>query len=232
MSKVLRYVTTGPVVSVGEKHLDLNREELATKMLGDIFPIVSVMTDPDGARFIPISEVYKLQELFERAKADSHRDGFDQGQKTGLEQGLQKADEVANNFDRAIADIIEQRERIFEESRQNILQLVMKISRKVTSDAVSIDPEVTIGMINGVIDTLVDRSRLKIKVNPNHLPIVEQNLQQFLKGSSTIKELTFEADPRVTSGGCFIETPTGDIDARLESQLDVIEETLLNSEHN
>ncbi len=232
MSRVLRGIKPGSVVSVGEKRLDFDREEVAAKTLGALFPIVSVMTDPDGARFIPISEVYKLQELFEQAKNESRQEGFEQGHKAGLEQGLKQAEQVASNFDRAIADAIEQREQLFEESRQNILELVMKISRKVTCDAVSIDPEVTIGMINGVIDTLVDRSQLKIKVNPDHLPIVEQNLQQFLKGSSTIKELTFAPDPRVRTGGCFIETPTGDIDARLESQLDVVEETLMSGEHS
>ena len=85
-------------------------------------------------------------------------------------------------------------------------------------------------MIRGVIDSLIDRSRLKIKVNPDHLPIVEQNIDRFLEGSTTIKELAIEPDPRVKHGGCFIETPTGDIDARLESQFDVIADTLCGGE--
>ena len=82
-------------------------------------------------------------------------------------------------------------------------------------------------MIGGVIDQLVDRTKLRVKVHPDHLPLVEQNMDRFLASSTVIKDLKFEADPRVRMGGCFIETPTGDIDARLSSQFEVIEDTLL-----
>ena len=56
--------------------------------------------------------------------------------------------------------------------------------------------------------------------------VIEQGIDRFLGGSTSIKELTVVPDPRVRFGGCFIETPTGDIDARLESQFEVIEDAL------
>ena len=138
--------------------------------------------------------------------------------------------EVLSQFEAAIKDAIDQRAAMLEEARQGILDLVLLISRKVTFDAVEADPELTLKMIDGVINSLLDRSRLKIKVNPDHLPIVEQNIDNFLKGSATIKEIKIEADPRVRHGGCFIETPTGDIDARLESQFEVVEGAILTDE--
>ena len=107
---------------------------------------------------------------------------------------------------------------------------MIQIAKKVTFEAVDVDREATVTMIERIIAQLVDRSRLKIKVNPDYLPIVEQQTNRFLSGSTAIKELTFESDPRVRYGGCFIETPTGDIDARLEPQFEVIEETLLSCE--
>jgi flagellar assembly protein FliH len=83
-----------------------------------------------------------------------------------------------------------------------------------------------------MIDQLVDKSRLKIKVHPDHLPIMEQNIDRFLQNSTAIKELTFEADPRVRMGGCFIETPSGDIDARLESEFEIIENAILGGDQD
>ncbi len=55
-------------------------------------------------------------------------------------------------------------------------------------------------------------------------------MHRYLSGNALIKEVIFEPDPRVRLGGCFIQTPTGDIDARLESQFDVIAETIMNTE--
>lgn len=234
MSKIIRHLQDLPVVYIGEKHLDRDKEISDEHKLGELFPDVVVLTDPDGAKLIPVREVDKMErflnEQVQKASQNSLREGQKAGYDRGLSEGLAKASKVLGQFDAAIKDAVTQREVLFTEAKRRILELVIQISRKVTYDAVKADPELTLGMISGVIDGLVDRSRLKIKVHPDHLPIIEQNIETFLKGSTTIKEISIESDPRVRYGGCFIETPTGDIDARLESQFDVIEETILADE--
>lgn len=230
MSNIIKNIKEAPTVFIGEKHLDFEMEKQAELKLGQLFPIVSVMTDADGARFIPIQEIFQIEELYQCELQKAQDDGYEKGYKNGVDKGLEKASEVLRQLDTVIKDAVTQRESLFEESRKKILELVIKISKKVTYDAIEIDPEIVMRMINGVIDSLVDRSKLKIKVNPRHLTIVEQNIESYLKGSTTIKEISIESDPRVQYGGCFIETPTGDIDARLNSQFEIIEDALLNNE--
>ena len=228
-SNIIRQAKKAPTVYVGEKNLDFDRENLAASKLGALFPIVSIMTDSDGARFIPIEEVFKIDKLHLEARQKSFEEGKTEGLESGLAQGLVKAEVVLKKFDKAIKNAIEQRHQLFEESKQKILELVLQISKKVTFDAIEVDPDSTLKMISGVIDTLLDRSKIRILVNPDHLPILEQNIDTYLKGSTTFKELTVVPDARVRYGGCFIETPNGDIDARLESQFEVIEDTLLSN---
>lgn len=230
MSKIIRNVIEAPTVFIGEKHLDLDTQGMAENCLGKLFPVVAVITDPDGAKLIPIHEVFKIEELMNRELGKARRQGHEQGYQAGLNKGLEEAAKVLQQLDQAIKNVITQREALLEEARTKVLELIIKISRKVTFDAVEADPEITLQMINGVINTLVDRSQLKIKVNPQHLPIVEQNIERFLKGSTTIKQIQVVPDARVQYGGCFIETPNGDIDARLESQFEVIREVLMADE--
>ena len=232
LSKIIRYTQQAPTVYIGEKHLDRNKEAAAEQKLARLLPDVEVFTDPDGAKLIPVLEVDKIDRLLQQMSDKSRRDGVQQGYDKGVREGLDHAREVLQQLDQAIKDVVTQRESLLQEAKQKILELVIQISRKVTYDAVKADPEVTLEMISGVIDSLVDRSRLKIKVHPDHLPIVEQNIDKFLEGSTTIKEITIEPDPRVKYGGCFIETPTGDIDARLESQFEVIGEAILLTEES
>ncbi len=219
-----------PTILVGERHLDFDRQEQAVATLGRLFPSVTITTDPDGARFVPIEEVFAIEQVLDRVRQEAYQSGMKDGQAAGLKQGLTRAEQVMRQFDAAIKEAVNQRAAMLEEARKNILNLVLQISRQVTFGAVEIDPESTVKLIDGVINTLLDRSRIKIKVNPDHLPIVEQNIEQFLKGSATIKEISIEPDPRVRYGGCFIETPHGDIDARLESQFEIVEEALLTDE--
>jgi len=215
-------------------HLDFQKEVLAEQELSRVFPEVSVITRADGAKMIPIQETFKMVPVFEDQTQAAYRSGHEEGYQTGLNQGREEgraeAERVLRQFQQAIKDAVEQRETLLREAKSKILDLVMQISRKVTFEAVSVDPQATLSIINGVVDSLVDRSKLKIKVNPEHLPLIEQNMERLKKESSTFKEISVEPDPRVRYGGCFIETPTGDIDARLESQLEVIEETLLSGE--
>jgi len=228
LSKVLRGIDDGPAVFIGEKRFDSSLEADAERRLGELFPLVSIITDLDGAKLIPIGEISKLQETLRSCEDTAHSAGYDEGFAKGKEEGLTEARRIVAQFDQAIKEAVQQRQALLDESRQYILDLVQRIARKVTYGAIKVNPEITLTVIDGVIDSLIDRSRIKVKVHPDHLPLVEQNINRFLSGSTTIKELSVAADPRVKYGGCFIETPNGDIDARIESQLDVIEGAMLS----
>ncbi|RKX24956.1 MAG: hypothetical protein DRP45_07005 [Candidatus Zixiibacteriota bacterium] len=230
MSKIIRHVTSAPAVSIGEKHRDAVEEATAAQKLGEIFPLVSMVTTRDGEKLIPVQEVIKMAQKLQQDCEASRQQGYEEGHETGLQEGLKEARKVLGQLEQAISDAVDQRATLLQEAKQRILELVVQISKKVTFEAQEIDRESTVALIDNVIGQLVDRSRLRIKVHPDHLPVVEQNIDRFLVGSTSIKELTFEADPRVRMGGCFIETPTGDIDARLESQFEIITETLLSGE--
>ena len=234
MSKIIRHTRSAETILIGERHMDTDADDRALQSLGVLFPTVSVVTAPNGQRLIPIAEVLKIEAVYRQelstARKTSHETGYKKGHAEGLEIGRDEARKVLASLDRAIKDAVEQREAMLEEARDKILELVVKISRKVTFDSVDINRETTAVMIAGVIDQLVDRSHLTIKVHPDHLAVVEQNINRFLVGTTTIKEIKIEPDPRVRFGGCFIETPNGDIDARLSSQFEVIEDALRGGE--
>ena len=230
MSKIIRNATQVPAIAIGGHCVDHDVEVRAETKMRRLLPMVEVLTDVRSAKLIPITEIDKIEQVLSQAVSaatqEGHQRGYDEGYNKGLNEGLSKSREVMQQFEQAISQAIGQRESLLEEARKHVLDLVLQISRKVTFDSIQVDPEATGAMILGVINSLVDRSRLKIKVNPDHLPVIEQNINQFLKGSTAIKEIAIEADPRVDYGGCFIETPTGDIDARLGSQFEVIAEQL------
>ena len=230
MSNILRNTKAAPTVFIGDKQFDAQAEVVAEKKLGQLFPMVSVLTSPDGERLIPIQEVAKIEAEYHKGKDEAYREGLRTGEQVGREKGLEEARKIMEQFRQAIADAVKQREALLEEAKQNILDLVVKISKKVTYDAVEIDREATAVMIARIIDQLIDRSRLKVKVHPDHLAVVEQNINRFLGGANFVKDITFEADPRVRFGGCFIETPGEDIDARLDSQFEVIKDVVQSGE--
>jgi len=230
LSKIIRHTGIGSKIIIGDRKHDPDAERKAESRLGQLFPLVAVMTQPNGAKVIPIEEVRKMEAEHMKKLDESQKQakelGYKEGHATGLSKGLVEAKKIVSEFNQAVGDAVGQRETMLEESQQHILELVVKISKKVTYDAIALDPEAVAKIVAHVIDQLIDKSQIKIKVNPDHLPIMEQYLDRFLSGGDHIKDISFSADPRVHNGGCFIETPSGDIDARLSSQFDVIEQTL------
>lgn len=230
LSSIIRQARVASSVFIGERQLDAEAEIAAERKLGRLFPKVEYLIMPTGSKLISILEVDRFAEVLETEREAARRSGYEEGRKAGNEAGLAEARRVMQQFEHSIADAIRSRETMLEEAKQKILELVVRISRKVTCDAIDIDREKTAAVIAGIINQLTDRSRLKILVHPEFLPIVEQNMSRYLTGAAMIKELVIEADPRVRLGGCFIQTPAGDIDARLESQFEIIESAIMADE--
>ena len=226
MSKLYHAPICDDKVIIGEYRVDIEADKIAESKLASIFAGVGVFTTTEGKKLIPIQELIKIERQMEDAKEKSAGKGYQNGYEKGLAEGHREAQKVIDNFAGLIKDAVKQRDILFEEAHRKILELVIKIAGKVTFDAARIDPDVTSDIIAGTIRKLVDKSKIKVKVHPDHLPSVEQQIDRFRSDSTAIKEIAFESDSRVRYGGCFIETPTGDIDARIDSQLEIIADTL------
>ncbi len=226
MSNLLHSPILTDSVIIGEYRADIESDRLAESQLASKFPDINVITSIEGRKLIPIQEIIKIEERVSGEKQMEYKRGFDSGMQQGISRGHAEAQKVIDNFASAIKDAIKQREILYEEARHKILELIIKIARRVTFDAARIDPDLTAEIISGTIKKLVDKSKIKVKVHPEHLPLVEQQIEKFRGNSTAIKDIIIEPDPRVRYGGCFIETPTGDVDARVESQIEIMAEAL------
>ena len=79
MSRIIRSCVQAPTVFIGERHLDFELEDTAEKQLARLFPVVSIITDVDGAKLIPIQEVFKIEKALNeelgRAREAARRSG-------------------------------------------------------------------------------------------------------------------------------------------------------------
>ena len=234
MSRLLGNPNMGAKVIIGEYRSDIETDREIEKRLPSIFMDINVITTIEGKKLVPIQELLKVEEQVHREQKETYKTaykkGFDEGQYKGLEAGNLEAQKVTQNFSTLVTSIIDQREKIYDEANKSVLELITAIARKVTFNAVRIDEEITAKIIKGTIDGLIDKTQIKIKVNPQHLPLLKSHLDSFKGDTTAIKEISIEPDNRVKYGGCFIETPSGDIDARVESQMGIISEALTPDE--
>ncbi len=229
MSKILRQNSPSATVIIGDRHSDLEKESAAEQVVSEFFPNIELATNLQGKKVAPLKEFTKIKEVLDKVMNGSWERGNREGFQRGLREGQLEAARVTQEFDGAIKNAISERHRLYEDAKANILSLVIQISKKVTFNAAAIDQDITLKIICGVIEKLIDKSSIKIKVDPEYVAVIEKNIEKFIKTESTIKQFQIEGDARVKFGGCLIETPSGDIDARLESQFELVNRVLTST---
>jgi flagellar assembly protein FliH len=66
-------------------------------------------------------------------------------------------------------------------------------------------------------------------MNPGDLQFINETKYQLSHLAADVNSVTIEAEESIQSGGCIIETDLGEIDARIEKQLQAVEESFRNA---
>jgi flagellar assembly protein FliH len=87
------------------------------------------------------------------------------------------------------------------------------------------DREIIVCVAREALAEVGDSGKIKIKMSTDDMQFINETRHQLSSLISNIDDVTLEAEESIQSGGCIIETDLGEIDARIEKQLQAVEET-------
>lgn len=178
------------------------------------------------------AEIERLaREYEEKLKTDldiAIAKGREEGYSKGYESGFEDFDKVMRKLHVIIASLIAERKGILESSSGQIVSLVMQIAIKVIKRITDSQKDIVLENVNEVLKRVKDKTQITIRVNLDDLDIVRHKKSDFISRFDIIENLEIIEDPNIGKGGCIIETNFGEIDARISSQLDKIEEKFKN----
>lgn len=135
-------------------------------------------------------------------------------------------DEAESELIDNLLAIKEIRLQALQEVEQDVLKLSIKLAEKIIGREVRQD-EMTRGeIVLNALRQARQQEMLTVRVNASDLPVVEQ-MRERIDAFGRAKHIDFIADQSVKEGGCIIESQSGTIDARLETQLRILENSLL-----
>ncbi|MCD2400786.1 flagellar assembly protein FliH [Borreliella bissettiae] len=178
------------------------------------------------------AEIERLaREYEEKLKTDlemATAKGREEGYRKGYESGFEDFDKVMRKLHSIMASLIAERKGILESSSAQIVSLVMQIAIKVIKRITDSQKDIVLENVNEVLKRVKDKTQITIRVNLDDLDIVRHKKNDFISRFDVIENLEIIEDPNIGKGGCIIETNFGEIDARISSQLDKIEEKFKN----
>jgi flagellar assembly protein FliH len=170
--------------------------------------------DPEGQ-----AEAVEIAALENAAWRRGQQDGYQQG----LDAGRREAAPMIKQFRQALSDLQSVRTQLLCQAEKDVVHLAISVARKIVLREPSVSPDLVLAVVKAALAKVADQDRIIIRVNPMDLKAVQAHdpaLDQWVERHGT---LAIVADSHTGLGGCQIETDFGDVDARLEKQLEVIE---------
>lgn len=158
----------------------------------------------------------------DQAVADGYREGFDAGM-ADAQQRMFGAIATVQGLAREIEDdLTEMPERLAGE----VASMAMELAARLVRADISANPERVVDVARGAIRRATEREVLIAHVNPDDLAVLRDAVPELQLQMGGIRRLDVIEDPRIHAGGVVLETPNGDVDATMESQMRRIVEAL------
>ncbi len=165
------------------------------------------------------------QHAYQKGFADGKKQGIPEGEKKGFEFATQKLEPVLTMLQEALTQVGSIQEVTSQRIEKEIVELSLAIARQVICREISLDSEIVVCVAQEALSKVEDPGNIKIKMNTSDLQFLKEAKSQLTDRIANIDNVTLEAEESIQSGGCVIETDSGEIDARIEKQLQAIEES-------
>ncbi len=163
----------------------------------------------------------------EEARREGHREGFEAGRQEGHAQGLEEGRragehetarqrqealaplaELVNQFRLALADLDHA-------IAEDLVDLALATGRQLAGDALREEPAEILNLVRTLIhEEPALNGKTRLWLHPEDLSLVEQTLHAEFQAAGW----KLHPDDQLSRGGCRVTSPSGELDATLESR--------------
>ena len=205
-----------------------NFRRLTYENIGSNDSDTTPQTDDDGTchlRKDSISTAQLNDQAYQRGFADGKEEGMIEGENTWYAQTEKKIKPLLTSLQDVLHQLNNLRKETYQDIEKEVVELALAIARQVICQEITIDKEIVVCVAREALAKVEDPGRIKIKMSPSDLQFIKETRFQLSSMIENIDHVTFEAAENIQSGGCIIETDLGEIDARIEKQLQAVEES-------
>jgi len=120
----------------------------------------------------------------------------------------------------AVGQLVEAREKVLQNADEQLLQLAMKIARKVLMQEIQAGRYEIEPIVKEALGHVSTQRDVTVRLNPDDYAKCEMASQQ--AASEETSGLRFVADPAIPPAQCVVETPEGVVESSAEAHLEDI----------
>jgi flagellar biosynthesis/type III secretory pathway protein FliH len=163
----------------------------------------------------------------EQLKSAARESGYAEGkEKAEREVQAQYASEL-ESLKSLVRGVRENLDQQFDGVIDTAVEVVFEAVTRIVGESYQ-DRSGVAAIVREVVRHAKDRSRLVVRVHPGDQAVLQVCADDVARGMSC-GPIEVAADDRVAMGGCMLETPAGNLDGRLEIQLQQLRDVLINA---
>lgn len=171
--------------------------------------------------------INSAQSSFENERQEARKQGISEGREKGFVEGKAEVERLIERTQVVLERAQDKRVEILAETEQQLIDLVLLISRKIIKVISENQRSVIISNVVQALRKVKGRGNIIIRVNMADLKLTTEHTKDFVKMLEGAASIQIQEDSSVDRGGCIIETDFGEIDARIASQLAELETKIL-----
>jgi len=148
--------------------------------------------------------------------------GFAAGERAGREAGVKQMTAAIQTVKRLVAEIAAVRDLYAKTIEKDVETLALAIARRILRQEISGRPEWLTDRIREAIQKLGETDALTIRLHPQDLERLRTNLPGAAELFDGSPRVLWETDATLHPGECVVSTQERIIDARIDSQLEII----------
>jgi flagellar assembly protein FliH len=176
----------------------------------------------------------QAQTIEQEARESGYQAGYAQGYADGEREATRHLTQRANDERTAyredlttfIVHIEAERQRTWAEMEPQMVGIIFDLAKQVIKQEIEASRTVALSLVRNSLRRVAESGTLRIRVHADDLATVRANREDLLSLVDGIPHIEIIEDRRVGPGGCLVETDAGNIDARIETQLEEVSSTL------
>lgn len=155
-----------------------------------------------------------------------HQERYEEGHGDGVASKEEEAGQAVERMAVLHRSMRHERDQILLEAETLVVDLAVALARRVTRAQVEADPKVVARTVRAALEHLSERSNIVLKVHSDDLKIARRFASAWVERVGEDAVLKVRVSDHVERGGCMVEGGVENVDARFESQLDVLQQAL------
>ena len=167
----------------------------------------------------------ELERRVRLAEQAAYERGRHDGEKNLGEQMLQQRNEllelhqgVIDSLRRAVPEVIQQTEN-------TLMQIALECAQKIVA-GIPVTRELVEAVVREAVVQTKETAEILIQLHPDDLALLRRNESPILQGLPEAGPLKFIGSSEISRGGCLVQTRFGLLDARRETKLEQLRETI------